>query len=225
MVKFSSSFVLVLSASLLLSSQCIAGASADPPCPRDNSLPSVDKCDPKSVVSIDGKSFCTRGSICSSDNPTGNCPGPQEGLDFGSECTQDGYNFRCVTRKTCPSIEPHNKCGVKSDDESTPAPSNKGRTEEAPVDLQASYSTSGGSTPVSPAQSSALAPESPAASAPSGGPAASSPGSPAATAPGLSATPSPPGTATTAPGPPTTTPSPGSPAATAPGLSATPSPP
>lgn len=118
---------LMLSAPLLLAIQCVADA-ADVGCSRDDLMPSLEKCGSSSgwsVVSVKGRSLCARGSICSSSNPSGNCPGPQDGLNFGSTCTQDGSTFSCAIRSTCSSHKPDSKCGVTSNAEKPIAPGRK----------------------------------------------------------------------------------------------------
>ncbi|OQS07347.1 hypothetical protein THRCLA_20173 [Thraustotheca clavata] len=58
------------------------------------------------LVTVSSAAFCTlvAPSVCSSAlNTTGNCPGPQEGLEFGSYCDllPDKNVYGCLPRTTC----------------------------------------------------------------------------------------------------------------------------
>uniref|UniRef100_K3WJK5 Kazal-like domain-containing protein n=1 Tax=Globisporangium ultimum (strain ATCC 200006 / CBS 805.95 / DAOM BR144) TaxID=431595 RepID=K3WJK5_GLOUD len=87
MVKFHPIFLLFVGSSLL-PARTQAAEAAQAPCPRDPSIPLNCVGEGWTFVSVEGLvgSFCAKGPICSAANKNGNCPSPQDGLDYGSTC-------------------------------------------------------------------------------------------------------------------------------------------
>ncbi|TYZ68387.1 hypothetical protein PybrP1_003370, partial [[Pythium] brassicae (nom. inval.)] len=126
-----------LAAALLALHSVDAAASSDPPCARDPAIPTPDKCNVGewSIVSIRGHSYCARGEVCSTTRTTGSCPGPQDGLDFGSTCTKDdsnGQQYRCIPNEACPVRDKQGAADSSSDSHDDDA--DAGGTDAVPHD-------------------------------------------------------------------------------------------
>jgi hypothetical protein len=89
------------------------------------------------LVAVDFQAFCTKRNglqPCAGSNEFGYCPGPQEGLPFGSYCGYIKSGFSCVPRTVCAEFVVEEELGnIVPDPDDVPVPSPDASSPAQPI--------------------------------------------------------------------------------------------